>query len=194
MEAVLQDTPSAESVPLEIPFSSNGRKFTLKRMDGEQTAEWLSLRLAAWWRQIYVFRKIRNNVFLGASSAGKHSTDDSESTPEAIMSSIDKKGTDDKLFELSSEWLTVNNHLVARALGIYTATDSPFVRLLCEHEKLLILAAQDKLNGLDMISIFEKNEREKNVKNSASADKIAIVNDIEKKLQKKLKEFKKKKK
>jgi hypothetical protein len=193
MEATLQDRPSVESVPFEIPYSTNGRKFVLRRMDGPETAEWLSLRLAAWWRQIYIFRKIRNNVFLGAFTAGKESTDEVNTKEEAILSGLEKKGTDDKLFELSAEWLTVTNHLVARALGIHTANDGPFVKQLHEYEKSMILASQDKLNGLDMISIFEKQEREFAAQKALPVKSQPVAGKkLEKKLNKKIKEFVKK--
>lgn len=150
MEQLLQE--AIVIAPIEKVISVNGRDFTFKSMGGEEAHNWMSMRLMSWWRQIFTFRKLRANVYFGAFCAGEDSIENENDIKEKLP-------TDDRLAKICSDFLSIQNHLVAKALGIYNPEESVFVRTLGLHEKNMILAIQDKLNGMDIVKLLESYEK-----------------------------------
>lgn len=128
-------------------------------MFGDMLKEWVELRLATYYRQIIVFRKISAKVQSGSLSRNKD---------ERLL-------TDNDLSEIAHEWITLSNYLTAIALGFNVDNpkddESEIIKSLSENEKTKIIMIQDKVNGLDMLSILAE------IDNKSASDAINSARD-----------------
>lgn len=140
-----------------ISVSIDKVKYNIHPMHGDMLREWMEIRLATYYRQIIIFRNISAKVHSGSLSKNKE----------------DRLNFDKELSEVAHEWITLSNYLTAISLGF--SVDNPeeseteIVKSLSENEKTKIIMIQDKVNGLDMLSVLAEIDSKSTNKSIDSA-------------------------
>jgi hypothetical protein len=128
--------------PTEGPilYTFNERNFTLNpAKDDEGRKNWMVSRMMYQWRQLVHFRHAKALV-IGALPAS-----------DVVDRGRDNE-RDERINEIISEWVQLENCLVASALNLSDPKEASWIKSLPVQEKLKIISYQDRLNGFDLIS------------------------------------------
>lgn len=163
-----KSAPFVKIAPENICLEISGRMFVLNAMDEEDSKQWASARYWFHWRQLVCFKGIKATV-VGAVPAKRSKKSDKE--------------RDQRLDELTGEWITLGNTLVACALGLLDDPDNGagFVKTLSFGEKMKIITHQDQLNGLNILTEIAHmdNVRAAHERLQKAKEKIQDIEDDE---------------
>ena len=149
-----------------VSLTVSGRQFSISPMTGDALENWTTLRFMFHWRQLCVFRKLKSSMVSPTI------------LDENLLNQEKKDDIDQKCSEISKEWLSLGNALIANALVINGESDAELIRSIEVGERYKIISTQDQLNGFNMIHEFEKLEKmQKSAERIAKAMDQAAQND-----------------